>query len=227
MRNLYSALAIGAALSAFAMHPGEVFSQPNWNRDGREQVCVYEHADFGGWEQCFGVGENIRDLGKHRNQISSVRIQGRARLTLFEHPNFGGRAVTIDNSVANLSGRFRNDDADSLQVASSNMRGIPDRGDRRDDRRADRVCVYEHIRYQGRSECFGAGDDIRNLESVGFNDGISSIRTFGRVRATFYEHSDYKGQRISVDGDNPDLTRAGWNDRISSLRVGGERRGGR
>jgi hypothetical protein len=89
--------------------------------------------------------------------------------------------------------------------------------------------VYQHTNYQGNSKCWDAGDDVRDLKSIGWNDGISSIRTFGRTRMAVYEDNDFRGQRLIVERDIPDLTRldannhSNWNDRISSLRVGGER----
>jgi hypothetical protein len=161
-----------------------------------------------------------------------VRIQGRAEITLFQHPDFGGQEVTLSSSVSDLKqvGRFWNDEVDSLRVIPPGFRGgRPNRG----EARADRVCVYQHVGFQGNSQCFDAGDDVVDLRSIGWNDGISSIRTFGRMRAAFFEHDEFRGQRLIVEGDIPDLTRAdaggrgNWNDRISSLRIEGGRRGRR
>jgi hypothetical protein len=224
VQRTFWTLALCAMFSVTAMSPGEAVSQDR----GRDRVCVYEHAGFGGFEQCFGLGEDIRDLGNLRNRISSVRVQGRAEITLFEHPDFQGREVTVTGGVSDMKqlGRFWNDEVDSLRVSAPGFRGgRPGR----EERRADRVCVYQHVGYQGNSQCFDAGDDVRDLRSLGWNDGISSIRTFGRSRAAFFEDSEFQGQRLIVDGDIPDLThvntggRGHWNDRISSLRVGGDR----
>jgi Beta/Gamma crystallin len=192
-------------------------------RPGRDQVCVYEHADYGGWEQCFGVGEALRDLGNLRNQISSVRILGRAEITLFQHPDFQGRQLTLDNSATNLP-RGWNDEADSLRVDSAEF------GDRRrGERREDRVCVYQHVGFAGNSRCFDSGDEVDDLRQIGWNDGISSIRVFGGTRVAVFEDAGFEGQRLIVDRDIADLTqisaggRNNWNDRISSLRVGDDR----
>ena len=223
MKQTFSFLTLCAALGLAALAAGEAFAQGS--RGGRDRVCVYEHAGFGGWEACYPVGSDIPDLGNARNSISSVRIEGRAEITLYQHPGFNGREVTIDRSVSNLNdvGRFWNDETDSLRVSTPGFRG--GRGDR-DDRRAERVCVYQHIGFQGNSQCFDAGDDVRDLRSIGWNDGISSIRVFGRMEVAVFEDANFQGQRLILDGDVDDLTqvRAGggnWNDRISSLRVAG------
>ena len=217
-RSLAVWITFCALVSIGSIAPREAFSE---ERRGRDEVCVYEHADYGGWEKCYRVGESDRDLGNRRNEISSVRIRGRAELHLYEHPSFQGREAQLTSDVPDI-GRWRkswNDEADSLEVTSGDSRGggRPDR---------DRVCVYQHVNYQGNSTCWDAGDDIRDLKSIGWNDGISSIRTFGRTRVAVY---DFRGERLMVDHDIADLTRvdanhrSNWNDRISSLRVGGER----
>jgi hypothetical protein len=227
MKSASLALALCTLLALGATLPRDALSQ---NRPGRDQVCVYEHADYGGWEHCYGPGEAIRDLGNLRNQISSVRITGRAEITLFQHPDFQGHQVTLGNSVPNLNElRGWNDETDSLRVDNAGFAGRQRPGERREDR----VCVYQHAGFGGNSRCFDSGDEVPDLRQIGWNDGISSIRTFGRTRVAVYEDAGFQGQRLIVEQDIADLTqisaggRANWNDRISSLRVGDERRGGR
>lgn len=222
MRPVSLVLSLFAVMVLSVSLPHDAFSQ---GRPGRDQVCVYEHADYGGWERCFGVGEAMRDLGNLRNQISSVRISGRAEITLFQHPDFQGRQITIDNSATNLP-RGWNDEADSLRVDAAAF-GNRARGERREDR----VCVYQHVGFAGNSRCFDSGDDVPDMRQIGWNDGISSIRVFGRTRVAVFEDAGFQGQRLIVERDIPDLTqisaggRNNWNDRISSLRVGDERIG--
>ncbi len=228
MRSACYTLAL-AALAALGVAGSQAaWSQQDRHGRDRDQVCIYEHADYGGWEQCYGVGEQIRDLGNRRNQISSVRVYGRAEITLYEHPNFQGHEVTLGNDTPDF-GRVRgwNDQTDSLRVDAAGFGGRPRPGQQREDR----VCVYQHVGFQGNSQCFDAGDEVPDLREIGWNDGISSIRTFGRTRVAFYEDNDFRGQRLIVERDIADLTqvsagnRSNWNDRISSLRVSGEGRG--
>jgi hypothetical protein len=224
---------LGATLAMLVFAPREALSQGRPDRNARGEVCVYEHADYGGWEKCFGVGESIRDIGNLRDQISSVRVRGGAEVAFFEHPNLDGAQVYIDSDIRDLRrwDRRWNDEVDSLEVSSAGFRGRrPDRSARREDR----VCVYQHTNYQGHSQCWDAGDEIVDLKQIGWNDGISSIRTFGGTRLAVYEHSGFQGRRLIVDSDIPDLTHVNtdgshWNDRISSVRIGDgwDRRPGR
>ncbi len=221
MKPLLPALSALAGLAFMTLMSDPTLAQSR----GRDRVCVYEHADYGGREECYGVGEAIRDLGNRRNSISSVRIQGRAEITLYQHPDFQGNEVTIGENIPDLRrwSRSWNDETDSLRVGTPGLRGgRPDR----DERRADRVCVYQHVNFQGNSQCWNAGDIEPDLRNVGWNDGISSIRVFGGTRVAVYEHDNFQGQRLVIERDIPDLTAVGtnggsnWNDRISSLRVG-------
>jgi hypothetical protein len=209
--------------------PAALTCVPASAQSGRDRgrVCVYEHAGFGGWERCYGIGESVPDLGKLRNGISSVRVEGRAEITIYEHPNFQGRSQVIGADLGNFDRLHRwNDQADSLRVTAS---GFPEVGNRRRD---DVVCVYQHANFQGNSHCFRRGEQIGDLNKLGWNDGISSIRAFGDARIAFYEHAGFQGERLVAEGDMPDLTRVrlydryNWNDRISSLRVAGSGRRG-
>ena len=98
----------------------------------------------------------------------------------------------------------------------------------------DGICVYERADYQGRSECWNADDEVRDLARVGnWSDKISSIRVFGRTVAVFYRDIDLRGERLRVDHDIPDLAQVSmrgfgtWNDQISSLEVEAVRGRGR
>jgi hypothetical protein len=223
MKLSFSGIGLCTMFGLAALAP---FAADAQDRSERDQVCVYEHAGYGGWEQCFGVGDEIADMGDRRDQVSSIRIRGRAEITLYEHPSFQGNRVDVSSSVPDVRqwSRNWNDETDGLRVSRS---GFRESRSNREQRGEDRVCVYQHANYQGKSQCWDAGDKIRDLSRVGWNDSISSIRTFGRTRVAFYEHSGAQGERLMVNGDVPDLSqvylddRSSWNDRISSVRIGG------
>jgi hypothetical protein len=230
-----------AAVAWLGLVAAAVVSPAAWSEDEvRDRVCVYEHIDYGGYEQCFAAGAGINSLGRFGNRISSVRILGRGEITLYEHPNFQGREVSINSDAPDLRRLgFWNDQADSLRVAARG--GFRDGRDRDRDRGRDgrdrsfgedRVCFFEDINFRGGSECWDAGDEVSDLRSRRWNDRISSVRVFGRTRVVLFEDNNYGGQRLVVDGDIADFTRLSvdgrysWNDRVSSFRVSGGRRDG-
>ena len=116
-----------------------------------------------------------------------------------------------------------NDRIDSFRVIAVNRRGRGfgfGRDEDRDNRPArDRICVYEDINYGGRSQCWNADEEERNLNGRGWNDRISSIRVYGRARIEVYRDADYRGQRMRIERDAADLGAINWSDQISSFHV--------
>jgi Peptidase inhibitor family I36 len=238
-------------------------------RNSRDQVCVYENNHFGGWQQCFLPGEQVGDLGAHRNQISSIRVYGEARAQAFADRNFEGTALDVNADLNDLaqqrvSGGFItgtwNDKIESIRVTSrlatntttdrrndaivtqnsridnrEIYRDDRDRDDRdyRNDRRYGRnntICVFEDTNYRGRYECFDSGDEIADLgRYTSWNDRVSSIKVFGPARVTLYRDINFRGDRITVDRDIPDLRRLrmtasmNWDNQVSSLDINGGR----
>jgi hypothetical protein len=68
-------------------------------------VCFYEHVNYQGARFCARPGQaNARLMGAWNDRISSIRIQGRASLTVCEHWDFGGRCMTLTSSRSSLGG---------------------------------------------------------------------------------------------------------------------------
>ena len=83
-------------------------AQFNQGRDrGRgDQVCVYKDINFQGQEQCYGPGE-VSNLGALRQSISSIRVYGRATVTVYENTDFRGRSAQFNSDVADLGRAVR------------------------------------------------------------------------------------------------------------------------
>ena len=94
-----------------------------------------------------------------------------------------------------------------------------------DRARADQVCVYKDINYQGAEQCYSAGDEINNLGAQ--SKSISSIRVYGRATVTVYENTTFRGHSAQFTSDVSDLGQrmmagnTAWSDHIDSLRIGG------
>jgi hypothetical protein len=81
--------------------------------------------------------------------------------------------------------------------------------------------VFDEPNYRGRSQCWDAGEGETNLNRTnGWNDRIMSVRVFGRTRAEVYRDANFRGARLRIDNDIPDLAAVGWGAQISSLTVG-------
>jgi hypothetical protein len=104
-------------------------AQSNQTRDRSrgDQVCVYKDINYQGPEQCYGAGD-VRDLGATRKSISSIRVYGRATVTVYENTDFRGRSLQFTSDVADLGRQMMagntawSDHIDSLRITA-----IPER----------------------------------------------------------------------------------------------------
>ena len=84
-------------------------------------VSVYEHANKGGWEATYDVGNYsfhaFLAAGAKNDRMSSIRVSKGYIATLFQHGWFNGWSQEFKEGVYNLPyGSARNDDASSIKV---------------------------------------------------------------------------------------------------------------
>jgi Peptidase inhibitor family I36 len=222
-------------VAGLSMTAAPTFAQQGRDRnDGRDngatdRVCFYRDVEYQGPSWCYRPGDELADLRNRGNEISSIRIFGRARVIVWDAEEFMGATDEFDMDVPDLrlralEGRRNwNDRIDSFRVTAFNRRGrgfVFGRDEDRDNRPArDRICVYEDINYGGRSQCWNADEEERNLNGRGWNDRISSIRVYGGARIEVYRDADYRGQRLRIERDSADLGAINWSDQISSFQV--------
>lgn len=78
------------------------------------------------------------------------------------------------------------------------------------------ITVFTDQNFRGRSATFR--QDVYDLEPLGINDKISSLRVGRGEQWEVCEHSNFQGRCVVVSGEEPDLRRNDWSDVISSLR---------
>ena len=185
----------------------------NWgpSQSGRVSVTVYEHADFKGRQATF-----FGDTAWLPRGISSIRINGRCTVTLFNNYNFQGARQNITSNVRNLRGAIvGNDQVLSLTISPFQA---DDPGANRPGSRRGEVILYEHAHFKG--SYTRVTGDIPDLGAtrVG-NDAVSSIK-IKDAEITVYEHANFRGRSQTFNGSVERLTgtRVG-NDAISSIRV--------
>jgi len=71
----------------------------NWGRGG---ACFYRDRDFGGDYICLRRGDSRVYLGNLGNDISSIRVFGGARVTVFDGQNFAGDRAMTNRDVNDL-----------------------------------------------------------------------------------------------------------------------------
>lgn len=205
-------------------------------RDDDDRVCFYKDVQFQGQAWCYRPGDELPDLRDRRNEISSIRVFGRARAVVFDDRDFAGASDEFDADVPDLSLRVLegrrswNDRIESLAVELAGRegrgrgrgrgRGNRDADDRDDRQVRDRICVFEDVNFRGRSQCWDAGEEEANLNRTNdWNDRIRSIRIFGRTGVEVFREANFRGARLRIDRDVADLGTLGFGSQISSFRV--------
>jgi len=84
-------------------------------RDPRNGACFYADSDYRGERFCIETGERLRNVrDRFNDRISSIRVFGRARVTIFENENFSGASRSYNRDIPNLRGF--NDKITSIEV---------------------------------------------------------------------------------------------------------------
>jgi Peptidase inhibitor family I36 len=103
---------------------------PGQGRGINDGICVYDHRDYQGREECFGAGTNVNDLARAGNwsdRIQSIRVFGGSRAVLYRDIQFRGDSIMIDRDVPDLSQvsgqNFRNWSRQISSLAVQNGRG--------------------------------------------------------------------------------------------------------
>jgi hypothetical protein len=85
------------------------------SRAPRNGACFYTDANYGGESFCLNSGDRQPSVGGHFNdRISSIRIFGRARVTVYKHRDFDGSHRTYTSDAPHLGDL--NDEITSIEV---------------------------------------------------------------------------------------------------------------
>ena len=124
------AVSVGIVLALPAVADAQRWGRERFPQSG---ACFFNDSDYRGEYFCVAAGANVGAVPDDMNdRISSIRIFGRAGVTVFRDSRFRGGSAVFDRSIRNLSDENWNDRISSLRVELA--RG--DRfGDLQDDRR--------------------------------------------------------------------------------------------
>lgn len=82
-----------------------------------EGACFYQDANYRGRYFCVDSDDDVSSMPSGSNdRISSIRVFGRAEVTVFADPRFRGQALDFSRSVSNLTDEDFNDEISSIQV---------------------------------------------------------------------------------------------------------------
>ena len=212
--------------------------EPDHPRIGHGEIVFFEDDNLQGEALVFDGTININRLDRRfhaetnwNDFISSIAISDGYEVTLYEHSNFQGNSMRIQDSIANLShllnerGQYENwnDRVSSIRITRT-QRKDPNKPDEAKDPVAT---LFEDSTYVGATLALFDGLEISNLKDIQWNDRASSLQIDPGYVLTLYEHSNFRGQRIEISSNQENLNYAQsiinrverWNDRASSLKI--------
>ncbi|MES1257248.1 MAG: peptidase inhibitor family I36 protein [Acidobacteriota bacterium] len=115
MRILLVCGLLCGALLAQPQNPWNYQGRPNWDRSWnnrplpRAGACFFKDPGFQGDRFCVAKGDRLDSLpGSFGDNISSIRLLGRARVAVFNDRNFRGGRQEFRSSISDLrTQRFR------------------------------------------------------------------------------------------------------------------------
>src|SRR5215218_3827925 len=108
---------ITMAVAAGLLASAQVRAQ-DWGRQAvSEGACFYYDADYKGRSFCLEAGDDARSIPDGlEDRISSIRMFGRAEVTVYNDKRLKGGSRRFDRSVRNLRDEGWNDRISSLRV---------------------------------------------------------------------------------------------------------------
>jgi cathepsin L len=197
-----------------------VYAQPKRPAGaGDYEVVVYEHANYQGKSLVYSVQPGMcqklepqLSKAKMNDKLTSVKVGKNVAVELFQHKNYSGQHLLLQDSKQSLSPYKFNDKVSSLIVWPKTRFatvGVWLRGSKESFYPASETCgraSYPHLVYND------------NAERV----YIANLPVGCQVKATIYEHADFKGKSETfIAGPNYGLfdIRKDLRGKASSLRV--------
>ncbi|TPE08096.1 hypothetical protein FJO98_00055 [Enterococcus sp. PF-2] len=179
-----------------------VFEDTNKGGQSFENVGPIKRPDFFAW--------NMND------KISSINLQPKTKITIFDDINYGGGSRTFMNNscsakTINLPDHNWNDRASSLEV--SVLTGLE-----------FGVNLFQNSHNGGKAIRNTRATNVADLRTIDMNDEISSVELYPNTQVTLYEDINYKGEEVTYTNNTNDvkvinLGGTWWNDKASSYKA--------
>ncbi|NXF08399.1 EDSP protein, partial [Smithornis capensis] len=166
------------------------------------KIILYEHANFQGLSKEFTSDiANLRDADWN-DIASSVKVIGQPWVA-YEHANYTGQLLVLEEGEHSFVGRKMNDKISSLQMITEDLHN-------------PQITLYEHAQYQGKSRIIREATNL----AAGHDNDIMSSHKVQRGAWLLCENSDGSGiQYLARENEHlPNYKAINFNDKLSFLR---------
>jgi hypothetical protein len=130
MKRLFLTLGLLCATQVYGQNPWVYQEHPKWDRSWNERplpragACFFKEQGFRGDRFCVTKGDRLDSLpGEFGDNISSMQLFGRARVTVYNDRNFRGGSQEFRNSIGDLrTQRFRDGHTWNDRISSMAVR---------------------------------------------------------------------------------------------------------
>lgn len=209
------------------------------------QVCFYEHENYGGAYICISSSGEYADLGRYfvgntnknwHDKISSVIIGKNACAIMYEHANSGGYCLTLRGNGTGLR-KIPKLSPYNFNDKTSHIKSLAYPDNLPPEPYEDEVIFFEHNNYDGyylklftdldvpNLTLYGLEDPLTSTTIYNWNDRISSVKIGAKTCITPWININYGGQKwmYRANGNNTwsiaDLGPLGSGDKFSSVKI--------
>ncbi|NXY14201.1 EDSP protein, partial [Atrichornis clamosus] len=163
------------------------------------KIIIYQHVNFEGMSREFTT--DIPSLGAvgWNDIVSSAKVIGQPWVA-YEHFDYKGQFVVLEEGEYNFFGTEMNDKISSLQLITEDLHN-------------PQITLYQHVDYQGRSRTVREATDL----AEGRDDDVVSSHKVQRGVWLLCENSDGSGpQYLAREHDDvPNYKTINFNDKLS------------
>lgn len=170
---------------------------------GPDRVCFFDGPNHTGDSFCRDVGIYMSLPPLANDRITSVRLEGNAKVRLCENPNMGPFCRDVTTSETQL-GPYLDNKVSSLRVYTGTLPVLK------------QACFFDLPGYAGDHHCMRPGRI--DVLAPAANDRATSVALFGGARATLCVDTNLTGYCRTIDTNVPVLG-AFLNDKASSVLV--------